>query len=357
MHTRIALPTPSHYQSAHAFDMGYRPKVLKLPNAARDWAQAHGITAAANDRFRIALLLIDLQNDFCFPDGTLFVGGRSGKGAMEDNDRLCQFIYRNLGVITEITPTLDTHVPFQVFSRSSWLTENDTLIGPFTDIATADIASGKVRVNPLCVEAVTGDKGAYTWLSKQWEHYAHELERQGKYTLKVWTEHCMLGDIGHALAGVVHEARMFHAYTRGRQNTPEIKGGNPLTEHYSIFRPEVSTRWDGKGAVGQKNTTLFKTLLSYDAVIAAGQAGSHCFASSVDDFLNEIVTQDPTLARKTYLLRDCMSPVTVPDGKGGFFADYTADQEAALAKFESAGMHVVDSTTPIDQWNGIRLAA
>ena len=60
-------------------------------------------------------MLIDVQNTFCIPDFELYVGGRSGHGAVEDNIRLCEFIYRNLGNITHITATMDTHLA----SRSS----------------------------------------------------------------------------------------------------------------------------------------------------------------------------------------------------------------------------------------------
>jgi len=34
----------------------------------------------------------------------LFVGGQSGSGAVDDNVRLCEFIYRNLGLVSAITP-------------------------------------------------------------------------------------------------------------------------------------------------------------------------------------------------------------------------------------------------------------
>ena len=44
--------------------------------------------------FGPCLLLVDVQNTFCIPGYELFVGGQSGNGAVEDNMRLCQFIYR-----------------------------------------------------------------------------------------------------------------------------------------------------------------------------------------------------------------------------------------------------------------------
>ena len=38
----------------------------------------------------------DVQNTFCLPDFELFVSGRSGTGAVDDNRRLCEFIYRHI---------------------------------------------------------------------------------------------------------------------------------------------------------------------------------------------------------------------------------------------------------------------
>jgi hypothetical protein len=122
-----------------------------------------------------------------------------------------------------------------------------------------------------------------------------------------------------------------------------------------VLRPEVLLRHDGQ-PLAQRNTGFLKTLLTADAVLIAGQASSHCVKSSIEDLLGEIVAQDPALARKVYVLADCMSAVTVPDGKGGFAADFTPQAEDALRRFEAAGMHVVRSTDAIESWPEINLA-
>ncbi|HZI05813.1 MAG TPA: nicotinamidase, partial [Archangium sp.] len=87
-----------------------------------------------------------------------------------------------------------------------------------------------------------------------------------------------------------------------------------------------------------------------------GQAASHCVKSSIDDLLGEILAQDAALARKVYLLTDCMSAVTVPDGKGGFAADFTPQAESALKRFADAGMHLVKSTDPLASWPDLRIS-
>ena len=115
-------------------------------------------------------------------------------------------------------------------------------------------------------------------------------------------------------------------------------------------------RHDGR-PLAQRNTQFVKTLLDADAVIIAGQAASHCVKSSIEDLLGEITTTDPNLARKVYILRDCMSAVAVPDAAkpGAFLFDFTPQAEAALQQFADAGMHVVNSTTPIEAWPGIHV--
>lgn len=142
---------------------------------------------------------------------------------------------------------------------------------------------------------------------------------------------------------------MFHSFTRGAQSWVEVKGGNALTENYSVLRPEVLSRHDGQ-PLAQRNTAFLKTLLAADAVVIAGQAASHCVKSSIDDLLDEIARVDPALAKKVFVLADCMSSVVVPDGKGGFAADFTPQAEEAIERFRTAGMHVVRSTDPIESW-------
>ena len=148
---------------------------------------------------------------------------------------------------------------------------------------------------------------------------------------------------------------MFHSFVRGSQSWVEVKGGNPLTENYSVLRPEVLIRHDGL-PLEQKNTRFLKTLLAADAVVIAGQAASHCVKSSIDDLLSEIVATDSSLARKIYIMEDCMSAVAIPDGKGGFIADFTPQSETALQQFAAAGMHIVRSTDPIESWPGLEPA-
>ena len=282
------LPVPSFSKKKNAEEWGYRPDSASLFEKSTDWAQKHDVKASAVDKFNLHLLLIDVQKDFCFPDGTLYVGGRSGSGAVEDSTRIAQWIYKNLGNITNITCTLDTHFPFQIFSPSFWRDADGNTPPAHTIISSQDVADGKFQPNPAIAKWICN--GNYTWLLEYCKHYARELEKSGKYALYLWPYHCLLGTEGHGLVGVVEEARLFHSFCRASKGSLEIKGGNILTENYSVLSPEVLLRHDGQ-PVAQKNTQFIKTLLDSDAVVIAGQAASHCVKSTIEDLLGEIRAQ------------------------------------------------------------------
>ncbi len=347
------MEPPNHYHPDHARDWEYDPHPRAIFEASRSYRRHHGIAPAVADGFTVEVVAVDMQKDFCFPRGSLYVGGRSGTGALDDNERIASLIYRNLPHITAITPTMDTHYPIQIFFASFWLDESGEPVRPHTEISLASVESGAFRPDP----DVVGVLGLpdYDWLVNQCKHYCAELEKAGKYKLYIWPEHCLIGGAGHMLTGVFQEARLFHAYARESQTEVEIKGSHPLTENYSVFNPEVLTRWDDKGLLAEKRTGFIDRLLARDAVVFVGQAGSHCVRSSIDDILSEIQVRDERLAEKCYVVTDCMSAVTVADGKGGFVADFTPFMMDAFERFAASGVRLVESTTDMRDWPGMRL--
>jgi len=348
------LAPPEIYDARNASVWGYRPDAQRVFDAAVEFRTRHALRPAGSDTTKVHLLLIDVQKDFCFPEGTLYVGGRSGRGAIDDSDRIARFVYANLGALTEVTCTLDTHFPFQIFFPSFWLDRDDRPLAAHREITTAEIRKADVRPNPAVAWWLCN--GNYSWLLRQVEFYCDQLEKAGKYKLYLWPPHCLLGGDGHALVGVVQEARLFHAFARGSKDWIEVKGGHALTENYSVLAPEVLLRHDGQ-PLAQRNTQFIKTLLEADVVVVAGQAASHCVKSSIDDLLSEIKAKDVKLAEKVYILQDCMSAVAVPDAArpGKLLFDFTPQAEDALARFASEGMHVVRSTDPMTSWPGVNL--
>ncbi len=331
----MTLPLPPFFDETAASRV-YRVPYQQRADEARAWAEAHGIRAATEDRERVALLLIDVQNTFCLPEFELFVAGRSGRGAVEDALRIATLLYRRLDRVTQVVATLDTHAAAQIFHPIFWLDEHDRHPAPHTVIRLEDVESGRYRVNSALAPALAPREGfdVAAW----GRHYARRLAEGGKYPLVVWPYHSMLGGIGHAMVSAVEEAVFFHSIARQSPTRLEIKGRYPLTENYSALRPEVSE--DETGApLFAANRELVEHLLGFDEILVAGEARSHCVAWTVEDLLTEIRARDARLASKVVLLDDCASPVVVPG-----VVDFTDTAEAAYARFAEAGMRRAKST-------------
>jgi nicotinamidase-related amidase len=310
---------------------------------ASAWADEHNLGRAADDSFRLCVLAVDIQNTFCIPDFELFVAGRSGTDAVDDNRSLCEFLYRNLGEITQGFPSLDTHHAMQFFHAIWLVDERGDHPAPYTLVSAEDVATGRWRLNSAVAEALGID---IDYAERHLAYYTRRLAEGGKYDLTVWPYHAMLGGIGHALVSAVEEAIFFHGLARYSSPDFQVKGDNPLTEHYSLLGPEVTEGPDGD-RLGGKNTELIEKLLTFDAVVVAGQAKSHCLAWTIDDLLDDEDVRE-RLAERMYLLEDCTSPVVVPG-----VVDYTDEADAAFERYAAAGMHVVRSTEPITSWPGL----
>ena len=338
-------PLPPHYDSGRTHEI-WRPDSGDLAKAAADWRRMHDLQPTAAAAQRIALLLVDVQNSFCLPGFELFVGGSTGNGAAEDNRRLCEFIYRNIGLITHISATMDTHQPIQIFHPCFWIDQQGRHPAPFTLITTEDVERQRWAVDPGVSAALEMEPD---YLHRYVLHYTHTLEEGGKYDLTIWPYHVLLGSLGHALVPSVQEAIFFHSLARQAQPTFHVKGDNPLTEHYSVLGPEVTTGPEGE-QMGARNESFVSRLLGFDVVVVAGQAKSHCLAWTIDDLLEEIELRNRRLAEKIYLLEDCTSPVVVPG-----VMDYADVADAAFRRFEQCGMKIVRSTEPMHRWPGIDL--
>lgn len=337
------LPLPPHFDPNSVSSI-WRVPYEERAVQARAWAREHKIRPAAEDNNTVGVLLVDVQNTFCIPGFELYVGGRSGSGAVDDNRRLANFLYRNLGLITRIAITLDTHQAMQIFHAAFLVDQHGEHPAPYTLVTSADILQGRWLFNAAIAESL-GIDPAYG--QRHLQHYVEELARQGKYALTIWPYHAMVGGIGHALVSAIDDAVFFHTIARASRPHLEIKGMQPLTEHYSAVSPEVLTDPDGK-TIGQRSPNLFNMLRSVDVLVIAGQAKSHCVAWTVEDLLEDCQAHDQCQASKIYLLEDCTSPVVVPGA-----IDYTDEADAVYRRFEAAGMHVIRSSDSIKNWPGI----
>jgi nicotinamidase-related amidase len=338
-----SLPVPSFFDPARVGEIWPVPYQERAAQAL-EWAEQHGLTPTADDRFKTALVLIDVQNTFSIPGFELFVGGRSGTGAVDDNIRLCRFIYQNLARLTRVFATMDTHFAMQIFHPLLLVDGDGRHPEPYTLVSHADVRQGRWKFSPAAARALGLDPG---YAQRHLEHYTAELKEREKFDLTIWPYHAMLGGIGHALVPAVEEAVFFHTVARDSQPEIEIKGKNPLTEHYSALGPEVQEGPDGR-KLASKNERFVHLVEEYDAVIVAGQAKSHCVAWTVADLLEGLRRRDASLAQKIYLLEDCSSPVVIPE-----VVDYTEAADSEYRRFAEAGMHLVQSDVPMENWPGM----
>lgn len=344
------LPIPTHFDAEKIGEV-WRVDYRRIALSASDWARKHEIEPAAGDEKKVCLILVDVQNTFCIPGFELFIGGRSGLGAVEDNTRLTKFIYRNLSSITEIVPTMDTHQAMQIFHSIFFVNDEGEHPEPYSLISVDDIENGKWRFNYKLNHSLPYNS---EYIEKHLLHYTQELKKLGKYELTIWPYHAMLGGIGHALVSSIEEAIFFHTIARFSEPHIHVKGDHPLTEHYSVLKPEVSTGPNGK-PLPQREESLFqnpassqaiyKKLQDNDIIIIAGQAKSHCVAWTVSDLVESTNMEESHLINKIYLLEDCTSSVVVPG-----VIDYTDQADEAFQEFSEAGMNIVKSTDNISDW-------
>lgn len=333
-----SYPIPSFFDSTRVSEI-WKVDYATRADDAKTFALQHDLQPVSASTEKISLLLIDVQNTFCIPNFELFVGGRSGNGAVEDNIRLCEFIYKNLGNITHIIATMDTHAAHQIFHPVFFTDKDGNHPNPYTDIHAQDLKSNKWMFNSVLASqfGIAPEYGQQMMI-----HYAEALEKKGKYALTIWPYHAMLGGIGHAIVPAIEEAIFFHSIARNVKAEFEIKGNKTFTENYSVIGPEVLTGPMGE-TLGTRNPKFIQHLQDVDKLYIAGQAKSHCVAWTISDLLEDIQAIDSELAKKVYLIEDCSSPVVVPN-----VIDHTDAANEAFNRFAKAGMHLVKSTDSIN---------
>ena len=182
-------------------------------------------------RTKNALLIIDAQNDFCKPGAPLYV-----QGAEKDNERLASWIRNNASELDHISYTLDTHQINDISHPSLWRDKNGNMVSPHTVIRLQDLLDGKYypviyrqRIQEYIrkIEEIATDETANGIAFPILFHY-------------IWPEHCIMSTEGAELSkvisdAIIHWSRQNPAYTYNAW----VKGTNPLTEHFGIFKAQV----------------------------------------------------------------------------------------------------------------------
>lgn len=272
-------------------------------------AEQEQFPAAVNDSPRRLLLCIDVQKDF-IEGGALAVPGSIG-----DVERITQFIYNNMGGITRIMCSLDTHTPHQIFHPCWWANSAGDHPGPYTIITHDDVAANHWR-------PVIGDP-------RDSLEYLKELEKvgAGKKQLCIWPYHCISGTDGATLENEFAKMVYFHSVVRKCVDHMIQKGTDPYSEMYGIIKPEYSKK-------NFLNTPVLTSIEKFDEVYIVGEAASHCLMESVKQIAEHFQNR-PEVTQKITVLEDCTSPIT----------GYEADTATAFADFKSTyGIKFAKST-------------
>lgn len=233
----------------------------------------------------VHLIIIDPQNDFAHPDGSLFV-----PGADEDMKRLTAMVERIGHKLSAIHVTMDSHRKVDVSHPIWWKDSSGKHPDPFTAISASDLADGVWT---------TTKPGAL----KRTLQYLKDLEARHRYPHVIWPEHCKIGGWGHNVVEKLWAA--LGEWEEGYRLIDYVtKGSNPWTEHFSGVMAEVP---DPKDPTTQLNTHLMEVLEKADMTVWSGEARSHCLANTVRDVASNF--SDPTLIERMHLLTDSCSDV------------------------------------------------
>lgn len=243
---------------------------------------------------KIELLTIDPQNDFCHPDGSLFV-----PGAIDDMKRLAAMIHRLQDKLDDIHVTMDSHHFVDVAHPIFWMDSKGKNPDPFTIISNEDVKNGIYRTTNPQFQA-------------RMEEYVQILETNNRYPLCIWPPHCLIGSWGY---GIVPE--LFEAFLEWEKSFAIVdyvtKGSNFWTEHYSAVQADVP---DPEDPDTQLNMRLIETLQKADIILLAGEARSHCLANTVRDIANNFGEEN---VKKMILLQDATSDVPGFESLGNDF--------------------------------------
>jgi nicotinamidase-related amidase len=235
--------------------------------------------------YKVDLLIIDPQKDFCDQTGALFV-----KGADKDSLNLSKMIDRIGSKLNDIHVTLDTHHNLDIAHPIFWLGKQNQHPNPFTIITYDDVESGIWRTTIPSFQ----DRA---------KNYVKQLRDNKRYLLCIWPPHCLIGhpganiqnDICMSLDNWEHKYKGFVDYV--------TKGSNLWTEHYSAVLADVP---DPDDPSTQLNTKLIQTLQEVDMIAISGQALSHCVANTIRDIANNFGEEN---IKKFVLLEDTSSNV------------------------------------------------
>jgi len=288
---------------------------------------------------RIDLIIIDPQNDFCYPGaeiayknfiygmkttdvietqrfvmetfgqvGMLNPGSLFVPGANEDMERLAKMIDEVGDKFFNIHVTMDCHHHIDIAHPVAWINSKGEHPEPFTIITMDDIANNVW----FCTFPQERD---------YCKKYVASLADNNRYPLCIWPPHCLIGTFGNGVYKPMADA-LARWEQRNNANVEYLtKGSNWKTEHYSAVQADVP---DDEDPTTEMNYEFIKPLKLADELLFGGEALSHCLANTARDIANGF--GDVSLIKKFVLLNNASSNVPGFEFLGEqFVKDMTAD--------------------------------
>ena len=233
----------------------------------------------------------------------------------EDATMLATFISHQQSRINNIVVTLDSHHEYDIAHSVYWQNKQGEHPTPFTLISHQDIVDGIWQpTNQELLSHVL--------------KYTQSLEKTGKYSLIIWPIHCVIDSVGHAIVAPIQAAINAWETHTTIQHHIISKGENPHTEHYGgceaeyPFQDDIKTQFDPQ---------LLELVKNSDQVFISGQALSHCVASTVEQIVEKLSSDD---INKLTILIDTTSPV----------AGFEQQAKNFIEKMAALGVNITKTT-------------
>jgi nicotinamidase-related amidase len=227
------------------------------------------------------LLIIDPQNDFILPSGSLYV-----TGALKDVGNIINLI-RNYS-FEKIIVSLDSHYLDDIGHPNFWISKDSKHPEPFAQISLNDFIEGKWKP----IEKELNEKVFY---------YLSELEKKNK-THTIWSPHCIINTEGHKIFNQLEVELEKWSKTHPNALTMKMKGMLRYSESFGMFGPVVEFPSESFGTF---DTQLRNLILEFDEIYITGEAKSHCVGESIE----QLIGDDLSISKKLIILEDCMSNV------------------------------------------------
>lgn len=220
-------------------------------------------------KLKVALLIIDPDNDFVDPSGTLSVPGADS--AMR---KLSSWIENSESRIDAIYASQDAHNITHIGHPWFWKNTNNPN-KPVTEVNYDDIVTRKIVPRFISENSCGYDEVI---------DYMLYLHKEGKKH-NIWPIHSIEGSWGQAFPSYLSKALdQWTLNNSGRRWTIIRKGQVDLREMFSIFTYSFPLF----NEVGPNETLKYLGILGnyYDKILITGQAKDYCVAESVRDMID-----------------------------------------------------------------------